>query len=61
MAQRGMDYLRQQAARFPLDLASDADPARDKALADSVRAGFVDDVGIEEGRRIFNLERKRTV
>ena len=55
LAQRGADFIREQAARLPLDLTSDADPARDKALADSVRGGFVDDVGVEENRRIFNV------
>ena len=42
---------------LPLDLSSDADPARDKALADSVRGGFVDDVGVEESRRIFDTDK----
>ena len=55
LAQRGADFIREQAARLPLDLTSDADPVRDKALADSVRGGFVDDVGVEENRRIFNV------
>ena len=55
LAQRGADFIREQAARLPLDLTSDADPARDKALADSVRGGFVDDVGVEENRWIFNV------
>ena len=55
LAQRGADFIREQAARLPLDLSSDADPAQDKALTDSVRGGFVDDVGVEENRRIFNV------
>lgn len=54
LVQQGAEFIRDQASRLPLDLHSDADPARDKALADSVRAGIVDDVGIEEGRRIVN-------
>lgn len=35
---------------------SDADPSRDKALSDSVRAGVVDDVGIEEQRKLYDLK-----
>lgn len=34
----------------------DADPVRDKAVADSVRSGFVDDVGIDESRRVFDVK-----
>ena len=33
----------------------DADSPRDRALSDSVRAGVVDDVGVEEQRRLFDL------
>lgn len=61
LAQRGVEYIREQAARLPLDLTSDADPARDKALADSVRGGFVDDVGVEENRRVFDVGPKSKV
>ena len=54
--QRGVDFIRTQASRLPLDLSSDADADRDKAIADSVRAGVVDDVGVEENRRILNTK-----
>lgn len=53
LAQKGAEFVREQASRLPLDLHPDSDPARDKALADSVRGGFVDDVGVEEGRRVI--------
>lgn len=54
LAERGAEFIKEQASRFPLDLHSDSDPARDRALSDSVRAGVVDDVGVEEGRRIVD-------
>lgn len=54
LAERGAQFIQEQASRLPLDLHSDADPARDKAISDSVRAGVVDDLGIEEGRRIVD-------
>ena len=45
--------MREHVSRLPLDLHPDADPARDKAMSDSVRAGVIDDVGVEESRRII--------
>ena len=54
----GMDYLH-EIAQHRLMYENDAfsDPARDKFITDSVRAGFAgvtgEDFGIEESRRIF--------
>ena len=56
LAQRSADFIREKASQLPLDLMPDADIARDKAAADSVRGGFVDDVGIEESRRVFDVD-----
>lgn len=58
LVEKGVEFIRQKASQLPLDLSSDADPARDKALADSVRGGFVDDVGVEENRRVFDVDKK---
>jgi hypothetical protein len=57
LMQKGAEFVQEQASRLPLDLHPDSDPARDKALSDSVRAGVVDDVGIEEGRRVLGDEK----
>ena len=37
----------------------DADPARDKALNDSIRAGVVDDIPIDEQRKLYEVNAKR--
>lgn len=51
--QRGVDFVRERLAAMPLDLSPDADLQRDRAICESVRAGFVDDIGIDEGRRVY--------
>ena len=59
LTQRGAEYLEEAADRLPLDTDPDTDPALHRALADSVRAGVVDDVGVEEARRVYEVAGER--
>lgn len=50
--QKASEWAREKIPQT-FDQHPDADPARDKAVGDSVRAGVVDDVGVEEQRKLY--------
>jgi hypothetical protein len=60
MAKSAMESI---TARMPekLEHYPDADPAREKALSDSVRAGVMDDIPIEEERKLYEVDANRQV
>lgn len=55
VADKTKQWIDKAAAKLPPEFEAypDADPAREKALSDSVRAGVVDDVGVEEQRKLY--------
>ena len=50
-------------SRLPdkLEQYPDADPTRDKAINDSVRGGYVDDVIVDEERKLYEVNAARKV
>lgn len=58
VAERAANFVK---SKIPdqLEQYPDTDPAREKALADSVRAGVVDDLPLEEQRQVYDPHRKQ--